>query len=616
MSIKLISVYELLDKIFHIPSYQRGYRWDERQVLDLLEDIYEFQRKGQKLEGEFYCLQPLVVKKGEEKEEYELIDGQQRLTTIFLLLSYLEAARKILFNNDTKKYIINYEIRKSSESFLNSISKFQEENNENIDYYYMSKAYLTIKNWFETKNPVNNDYPNKGDFLNTLLKSDIREEHKDYANNVRFIWYEVEDDNQEPEEIFTRLNIGKIPLTNAELIKALFFIHENEEDKKKHQFKKAYEWEYMEEILQKDDFWYFLNKQENVTPTRIDFIFTLIADKYKNRTNIKVDKSIDKYYAFYIFNELINNQKIDIKNVTGNGSSEDKARKVLWDEIKTYFRIFEEWFNDNRYYHLIGFLTHVGAKTENIVELSLKNDKSNFLLELKKLVSERLDQDLFQRDNNSQIVIKKEELNELKYQEVYQLIRNLLFLFNVILTMKSEYTRFPFDKFIREKWSLEHIHAQNSEEIKRDEDKKALLEAQKKYFERDQNTKMIDRINKILQNDSYKDQTTFKTIQDEIFKIFTGEEINSGNLHAIDNLALLSGSDNSCLNNNIFPIKREMIIELDKNGKFIPIGTKNVFLKYFSKNSRQNVIWDNEDRKDYIDAIQRTLDDFFKGVEM
>jgi len=614
MAINLISIQEMLDLKFYISSYQRGYRWDERQVLDLLEDIYEFQRKPKKLEGEFYCLQPLVVKKREEKEEYELIDGQQRLTTIFLVLSFLEDVRKILFSNDTNKYIINYETREGSKNFLNSISSIQEENNKNIDYYYMSKAYLTIKDWFGTENSVNNQRPNKGDFLNTLLKSDIRADKKDYANNVRFIWYEVEDDNQKPEEIFTRLNIGKIPLTNAELIKALFFIHENEEDKKKHQFKKAYEWEYMEQIFQKDEFWYFLNKQENITPTRIDFIFTLIANKYKNRTNIKVDKSIDKYYAFYIFNELIN-QKIDIKKTTGNVKSEDEVREALWDEIKTYFRIFEEWFNDNRYYHLIGFLTHVGAKTENIVKLSLKNDKSNFLLELKKLVSERLDQDLSQKDNNSQIVIKK-ELNELTYQEDKELIRNLLFLFNVILTMNSGDTRFPFHKFKHEKWSLEHIHAQNSEEIKRDADKKALLESQKEYFKREENNDMPEKVEEILKDDNYKDSEKFKKIQDEIFNMFADKNANSQNLHTIHNLALLSGADNSCLNNNIFPIKREIIINLDKKGKFIPIGTRNAFLKYFSKKSRQNVIWDNEDRKDYIEAIENTLDDFFKGVEI
>ena len=59
--IELKSVSELLGMKFFIPSYQRGYRWTEQQVKDLLEDIWEFTKK-KKQEYEFYCLQPLVVK--------------------------------------------------------------------------------------------------------------------------------------------------------------------------------------------------------------------------------------------------------------------------------------------------------------------------------------------------------------------------------------------------------------------------------------------------------------------------------------------------------------------------------------------------------------------------
>lgn len=70
---------------FYIPSYQRGYRWTERQVTDLLDDICEFIKKD-KTKDEFYCLQPVVVKPN--NDTWEVIDGQQRLTTIYLLLKY------------------------------------------------------------------------------------------------------------------------------------------------------------------------------------------------------------------------------------------------------------------------------------------------------------------------------------------------------------------------------------------------------------------------------------------------------------------------------------------------------------------------------------------------
>ena len=67
---------------FSVPSYQRGYRWDDSQVNQLLNDIIE---NGNKT----YCLQPLVVRKKAEGV-FELIDGQQRLTTIYILLKYIK----------------------------------------------------------------------------------------------------------------------------------------------------------------------------------------------------------------------------------------------------------------------------------------------------------------------------------------------------------------------------------------------------------------------------------------------------------------------------------------------------------------------------------------------
>lgn len=85
--IRLKSVYELLGEKYYIPDYQRGYRWGKQQVLDLLEDISAFQSSESGKGSGFYCLQPLVVKYNEQ-DKWEVVDGQQRLTTIFLILQY------------------------------------------------------------------------------------------------------------------------------------------------------------------------------------------------------------------------------------------------------------------------------------------------------------------------------------------------------------------------------------------------------------------------------------------------------------------------------------------------------------------------------------------------
>lgn len=100
-NIELKTIKDIIGMKFFIPSYQRGYRWTEQQVNDLLNDINEFNPEIVKSSGEesWYCLQPLVVRKMEEhdkrllseeekKDWYEVIDGQQRLTTIYILLYF------------------------------------------------------------------------------------------------------------------------------------------------------------------------------------------------------------------------------------------------------------------------------------------------------------------------------------------------------------------------------------------------------------------------------------------------------------------------------------------------------------------------------------------------
>lgn len=77
---------------FYVPNYQRGYRWKESQVQQLLNDIKEFDYEKNN-EKKFYCLQPLVVT--EDKENgWVVIDGQQRLTTLFIILTCIE--RKLI----------------------------------------------------------------------------------------------------------------------------------------------------------------------------------------------------------------------------------------------------------------------------------------------------------------------------------------------------------------------------------------------------------------------------------------------------------------------------------------------------------------------------------------
>ena len=215
-TLELKSIAELQDLAFFIPDYQRGYRWTRQQVEDLLNDILEF---SQKENAGIYCLQPLVVVRKSSDEQlldkihqandlsevkrllngqWEVVDGQQRLTTIRLILEVLQHPRF---------YDIKYATREKSAEFLNKIARQDttQENEDNIDYHHISQAVIVIREWMEKKNTEK--------FLSILLKQ------------VKFIWYETQEEN--PKEVFTRLNIGKISLTNAELVKALLLNKSN-----------------------------------------------------------------------------------------------------------------------------------------------------------------------------------------------------------------------------------------------------------------------------------------------------------------------------------------------------------------------------------------------------
>ena len=566
MDTNIRAIKELLELDFLIPSYQRGYRWDKQQIEDLLEDIWEFTRLGGKEEGEFYCLQPVIVKK--QSKKYLLIDGQQRLTTIYILLSYFEFYMKKF---KYKKYDIEYQTRKESKKFLEEISLLENIDDSNIDFYYISQAFIFIKKWFEK-------YPERDiDFFNTLTKIDILED-KDMANNVRVIWYEIEE-NESEIEVFTRINSGKIPLTNAELIKALFLNSKNFIDSQKDikQIEISKEWDEMEYALQDNEFWYFLTKDKSYS-TRIELIFEIFAN-----TELKDRYSTYRYFA-------------KENNIVELWSDENES-------IKKVFLSLKYWFDNRKLYHLIGFLISEDIETAQSLYQKFKDKtKSEFRKYLYKIVKKH---------------INFEEIDTLEYGKTKDnnKIKRILLLFNIatILNNKESYIRFSFDRFNNEKWTLEHIHAQQEKFLSDTKKQKEWLETTKKYIsdcmetrKRSNREKLLKKINEAMESEKIDE---FDNLQDDIFNTFGMSEI-----HTIDNLALLSNKNNSALNNNIFPKKRDIIIHKDKAGEFIPICTKNVFLKYYSKDISKLYFWKDKDRKEYLLEMKSVIKSFLGGI--
>ena len=137
---------DMLDGQYHfvIPSFQRGYRWEEKQVIDLLEDIKQF-ANDDNVKSDSYFLQPVVVKACNYNgiDVYEVLDGQQRLTTLLLVLK--ELLRGYMTPKDIQKYTsLLYEITYTNRPQLN----FDDPNAaDNIDSYYLSEAKYVIEKW-------------------------------------------------------------------------------------------------------------------------------------------------------------------------------------------------------------------------------------------------------------------------------------------------------------------------------------------------------------------------------------------------------------------------------------------------------------------------------------
>lgn len=535
---------------FIVPAYQRGYRWDDEVVM-MLDDI------GNVNSSSRYCLQPIVVKKIDD-DVYELIDGQQRLTTLFLLLGYIRTHTPKLPQNFT----IDYKIRTQSREFLMGID-FDNIKDEagNIDEYFINKAAKSVRDWFEKDG---NSYQKALQMANKLFE------------NVSVIWYEI-DGAEDAIALFTRLNIGKIPLTNAELVRALFLSKNNGIDER-YQLEISTQWDNMENELHNDRLWYFVtNRNAQLYPTRIELLFDLMSNKPED------DR--ERLRTFFWFNDRMRDFK------------DNKIE--LWQRVIATFQRIKEWYNNTELYHKIGYL--VASKSVSLYDLMKKSSemtKDKFVASLDEKIAKSIDFKL--------------DYDELTYGYNSGEIEKLLLLFNVesARTNGDKSLRFPFEKHkqVRGGWSLEHIHAQQSIGLDSKPKWNEWLDLQIKSLKNinyDNNKELIEEVEKRDKERLKKED--FDRFFDSIIQAFKFEQ-NADYIDTLGNMALLGKFENSALNNSTFDVKRDRILEMDSQGDYIPICTRRVFLKYYTpSNSNQLHFWGQADREAYLAAMDAKL---------
>lgn len=615
---------------FYIPDYQRGYRWTASQAIQMLSDFEEFCKRndqGNVASGEYYCLQPIVVKKkewterkGDGREEYiegyEVIDGQQRLTTLYIIMKCIWKVCEILYPK-FQLYSINYETRKEYDSnkFLTEIDQNTGKANEFIDFYYMKSVYDAVYQWIDSKAELRNE------IARILLEHKFdAEENIDLARNVRVIWYEVSGDNTSSSiDIFTRLNIGKIPLTNAELIKALLLKKGNflSSDDTMRQLQIATEWNSIEQRLQDDSFWYFLYRSDYpfTYENRIEFIFDLI----KSRT---IDSEF--YHTFNEFNKELESLKSEKKSEKNQRFKNQECINKIWDNVKQIYQTFVEWYEDRTLYHLIGFLIEYKADIRTLINASKSKKKDEFLNYIKKEISNKLG---------------RLSIDDLSFAENKYSIKQVLLLFNILTALKDKKSdmRFPFNKYKMEKWDIEHVCSQTDKTITNENQQRRWIDDMLEFFvgssaedkvnqhisnleieiknnpEQARNgllrseLKLVNSINSLRKEGLSNFENVFKEVQ----SFFNEDKVEDKD--NISNLTLLDEETNRSYGNAFFPIKRKRIIANDELGIFVPIATKNLFLKYYSKRSNNLMHWENSDAKDYLACLKEFVSPYIKA---
>jgi len=554
---------------FHIPAYQRGYKWSSNTngaVTILLNDLWEAFNKSPDKE---YYLQYITVKQNTKEKYLELIDGQQRITTLSILLSVCAQ----LFNTENlTKNKLHYAVRSSffNDFFFNNtnlnqlintkdwssfISDEEEYNKQDIFHFYEAAKKVNSFIKGETKN--------SNDFYNFIL------------NNVKVIVNAVEE-HIESETVFKNLNSNKVPLTEVELIKGLFITRVGRSYKNTNsksfieisetrarigqQWDEITNWANTPEISS----FYFNGK------TGMHQLLSLVAicKGYKTKGN-KAD--------FPLFNFFLNEGDF----------------VVVFDNLLYTYRILTDWFYNNNKYHLIGFVRFV------------KNSKCNTLVFLSELLKLQTKTELVNHLKEKRAKLIKGDIKLLRYGDDDDKIHAILLYLNIFHKELKEGKesnqstfRYDFCAFIKEKWTLEHIFPQSPE------GKKAVLTEnnKKEIYEILGGRETLDlEILEILAKDK-RDESE----KEKYYKLLQSADY----LNSIGNMCLLTGSDNSSNGCMFFKEKRVNMLKRIQKGSFVPKHTFDVFSKMISGIEKHDIeTWNKEDIKKHLIWISTNINE-------
>ena len=642
---------DLLGKKYYIPEYQRGYRWEEKQVLDLLDDLNSYFNGN--IKGQFYCLQPIVVKEIELDHDtwYEVIDGQQRLTTLRLIMQVLDQLNQSRFGPVIRhRYTIRYATRPNMQGIFDIISIIGNANGsvtiddsrnqwpKMIDSIYIYNAAKTILRWFLEDDTRKSSF---GQYFYNKIDSDTK--------SVQVVWYETVED-KEPHDIFNRMNSLKVELSCSELIRSLFLSSctefnlgnlsglsdslQNEIRKERFDQKQTSineKWDELEQFMRDKSFQSFLTRRKDSGRSAIGLLFDLMSGKYASDKVVpcrfhNLHKE-DELYTYLYFKAMI---------------EEDKDAWLTWEKVLNAFEKIQYWYNDRDLFHRIGFLNAIaqrGHEDDAICTLlNLKEGRRALHVNAINLIKEAM---ILPESKETGSPI--DSLEKLSYDNPihYNYIKQLLLLYNVETSrQQTSSDNFSFNRYRytvdgkERTWTLEHIHAQNSDclpETNKDswyEWIRYNLESLKKLSLGDpslinaQNAviKELERDSRIADVTDVPVCKTKKYTFDNIKSVFESvvdfyakldyKANKAKPVHQLSNMALLDLGQNAMVGKSPFEVKRQLICNNIAGNEYLPICTRKVFLKLYDKESMQVHSWSQRDRELYYEDIKDKLSQY------
>lgn len=573
---------------FIIPYLQRAYKWKEKQAKQMLEDFSEFLKQ----EKTYYCMQPLaVVKIGDNK--YELLDGQQRLTTLLILW-------RILFESDEKTsypYKFEYE-RDSSESntlinrysFITESDEIKKGEYGNIDEYYMSKVYGAIKLYFDNPNNKKTD-EQKADNYKETFKKLLKGEGK----HILFLWYEVNE--EEKHTTFAHLNSGKIELTCSELIKAILLSDGNKESLDNNRLPDkslvAAQYAEMEEAFNDDRLWYMLQTDEPLyNGSRMDLLFNMVLNINRKAYEADPKAAFYKVYA----------RRADLSR--------------FWKDCRAYFVRIMDLYKNPYTYHYIGYLTYTEGnnKIDDWVKVYKESGLKGCIEQLKSKVRESIsglgDLEKITYSDTSKATLRK--------IFILHNIQTILIHYETIkkanLGLRFSYEQFPFELLYSQRWDIEHIASQTENPLTKIQDCKDWIASVRAdyseiFVQRPDLNNEID----LFEKDSKIEM--FKQIYNEI--VSSAEKNSPQNKDGLGNLVLLDSHTNRSYHNSLYKRKRKIILaasNIDNQNNeyqvtYIPRCTLNVFLKTYNTGLDVKLgEWAQDDYDKYLGDLKEKLE--------